>query len=59
MQKNIKGITTWVLQINMVKKSNAAAYKHGNTGNTAEEKAVYYCYKSLFYEVEDRKILPF
>ena len=59
MQKNIKGITTWVLQINMVKKSNAAAYKHGNTGNITEEKTVYYCYKNLSYEVEDRRILPF
>ena len=40
-------------------KSNAAAYKHGNTGNITEEKAVYYCYKSLSYEMEDRRILPF
>ena len=41
------------------KKSNVAGYKLGNTGNIPEEKAVYYCYKSLSYEVEDRRILPF
>ncbi len=58
-QKNIKGTTAWVLQINMAKKSNVAGYKFGNTGNIPEEKAVYYCYKSLSYEVEGRRILPF
>ncbi len=41
------------------KKSNVAGYKFGNTGNIPEEKAVYYCYKSLSYEVEDRRILLF
>lgn len=41
------------------KKSNAAAYKPGNTGNIPEEKAVYCCYKSLSYEVEDRRIFTF
>jgi len=37
-------------------KSNTSAYEPGNTGNIPEEKAVHYCYKSLSYEVEDRRI---
>ena len=41
------------------KKSNAPSYKHGNTGNIPKEKTMYYCYKSLSYEMEDRRILPF
>ncbi len=41
------------------KKSSVAAYKHRNTKNTAEEKIVHYCYKSLSYEVEAKIILPF